>query len=201
MTFSRKHRAAAGFGVSIVATLAAFGASADPALNIPRGMVLPPLSVAKAQYFRAHPAEWKEFLAGLAQVPAATPRATTTAGGTWTAVTKAPFNGLCNPLLLTDATVIVASCDTKVWYKLTPDNTGSYANGTWAQIASLPVIGGTQYRPQYHALRGASGWARHHRGRRVQRGRHRRVDQSRRDLRPPRRSMDRCHRTDGAAGT
>ena len=151
MTFSRKHRAAAGFGVSIVATLAAFGASADPALNIPRGMVLPPLSVAKAQYFRAHPAEWKEFLAGLAQLPAATPRATTTAGGTWTAVTKAPFNGLCNPLLLTDATVIVASCDTKVWYKLTPDNTGSYANGTWAQIASLPVIGGTQYQPQYHA--------------------------------------------------
>jgi hypothetical protein len=151
MTLFRKHRAAAGFGVSIVATLAAIGARAEPAIQIPRGVVLPPLSVASAHYFRAHPAEWTQFLAGLAQVPAPTARATATAGGTWTAVTKAPFNGLCNPLLLTDATVIVASCDTKIWYKLTPDNTGSYATGTWSQIASLPVIGGTQYQPQYHA--------------------------------------------------
>jgi len=23
------------------------------------------------------------------------------------------------------------------WYKLTPDNTGSYVNGTWTQVASL----------------------------------------------------------------
>jgi len=153
MTLSRKHRAAAGFGVSILATLAAFGASsAEPALQIPRGVVLPPLSVARAQYFRAHPAQWTKFLAELVQAPAPTARFTaTTAGGTWSAVTPAPFSGLCNPLLLTDATVMVHSCDSKNWYKLTPDNTGSYANGTWSQIASLPVIGGTQYAPQYHA--------------------------------------------------
>jgi len=25
-----------------------------------------------------------------------------------------------------------------VWYTLTPDNTGSYINGTWTQVASLP---------------------------------------------------------------
>jgi hypothetical protein len=152
MTHSRKHRAAAGFGVSIVATLAAFGAySAEPTLQIPPGVVPPPLSVPRAQYFRAHPAEWAQFVATLAQAPAPTARSTTTVGGTWTAVTTAPVNGLCNPLLLTDATVIVASCDTKSWYKLTPDDTGSYASGTWSQIASLPVIGGTQYQPQYHA--------------------------------------------------
>ena len=29
------------------------------------------------------------------------------------------------------------------WYKLTPDNTGSYVNGTWTKMASLP----TGYRP------------------------------------------------------
>jgi hypothetical protein len=152
MKISRKHSVAAGLGVSIVATFAAFGAGgAETANQIPRGVVLPPLSAPRAQYFRAHPAEWAKFLAGLAQTPAATARATTTAGGTWSAVTKAPFNGLCSPLLLTDGTVMVASCDTAIWYKLTPDNTGSYANGTWTQLASLPVIGGTQYAPQYHA--------------------------------------------------
>jgi hypothetical protein len=35
------------------------------------------------------------------------------------------------------------------WYKLTPDNTGSYINGTIKAIASLPVINGVQYAPFY----------------------------------------------------
>jgi hypothetical protein len=34
---------------------------------------------------------------------------------------------------------------------LTPDITGSYVNGTWSQIASMPVINGTQYAPLYYA--------------------------------------------------
>jgi len=43
----------------------------------------------------------------------------------------------CNPLLLTDGTVIVSDCGWfGNWYKLTPDITGSYANGTWTQIAT-----------------------------------------------------------------
>jgi len=47
----------------------------------------------------------------------------------------------CNPLLLTDGTVIVSDCGWfGNWYKLTPDITGSYANGTWTQIATMPVI-------------------------------------------------------------
>ena len=29
--------------------------------------------------------------------------------------------------------------------------TGNYANGTWSQLASLPVINGTQYAPLYFA--------------------------------------------------
>src|SRR5580698_2632782 len=153
MTNSRKHRAAAGFGVSIAAMLAAAGAShAESANPVTRGVVLPPLSVPRAQYFADHPAEWANFLAGLAQQPAATtPLVRTTTGGTWQAVTKAPKAGLCNPELLTDGTVIVADCDTPSWYKLTPNASGNYADGTWTQIASLPVIGGTQYAPQYHA--------------------------------------------------
>ena len=41
-------------------------------------------------------------------------------------------------LQLTDGTVMAQSGDQSDWYKLTPDNTGSYANGTWTKEASLP---------------------------------------------------------------
>jgi hypothetical protein len=33
------------------------------------------------------------------------------------------------------------------WWKLTPDEFGSYVNGTWTQLASLP----DGYSPLYHA--------------------------------------------------
>ena len=38
---------------------------------------------------------------------------------------------------LTDGTVMCQSDSSNEWYKLTPDNTGSYVNGTWTQLASL----------------------------------------------------------------
>ncbi|MBV8146434.1 MAG: fibronectin type III domain-containing protein [Gammaproteobacteria bacterium] len=82
---------------------------------------------------------------------ATTPRALPPAGGTWQAVATAPVVGLCNPLLLTDGTVMIHECNTPAWYKLTPSNSGSYVSGTWSQLASLPVISGSQYAPQYHA--------------------------------------------------
>ncbi len=52
--------------------------------------------------------------------------------------------GASFPLLLTDGSVIVqnnsaAGADGKV-YRLTPDKTGSYINGTWTRIASIPYI-------------------------------------------------------------
>ncbi len=83
---------------------------------------------------------------------ATSPRVVPPTGGTWQEVTALP-HGVepCNPLLLTDGTVMVHNCNTPQWYKLTPDNTGNYADGTWSSLASLPVIGGTQYAPQYHA--------------------------------------------------
>jgi hypothetical protein len=61
---------------------------------------------------------------------ALTPASPPAFGGTWQTATAAPANGLCNPLLLTDGTVIVHVCDSSFWYKLTPDNTGGYVNGT-----------------------------------------------------------------------
>jgi Kelch motif len=38
---------------------------------------------------------------------------------------------------LTDGTVIAQGFADSDWWKLTPDNTGSYVNGTWTQLASL----------------------------------------------------------------
>ena len=40
--------------------------------------------------------------------------------------------------LLTDGTVFAQGNAGGDWWKLTPDKTGSYVNGTWAQAASLP---------------------------------------------------------------
>lgn len=46
---------------------------------------------------------------------------------------------LSNPLLLTDGTVILHQYCGRQWYKLTPDQYGSYVNGTWKRIAPLPA--------------------------------------------------------------
>ena len=54
--------------------------------------------------------------------------------------------GASYPLLLTDGSVIVQNnsgyfADGKI-FKLTPDVNGSYVNGTWSQLASMPYIPG-----------------------------------------------------------
>ena len=56
-----------------------------------------------------------------------------------------PNLGLGNPLLLTDGTVIAHEACGPTWWRLTPDFYGSYINGTWKQIASLP----SGYAPLY----------------------------------------------------
>ena len=80
---------------------------------------------------------------------ATSPRALPAAGGTWKAPCCTPFNP-SNPRLLTDGTVI-ANAGSGQWYRLAPDIKGSYANGKWTAIASLPVVNGTQYAPLYFA--------------------------------------------------
>ena len=54
-------------------------------------------------------------------------------------------------LLASDGTVLVHSeppaGGTRVWYKLTPDSAGSYVDGTWSKIASMP----SGYDPLYFA--------------------------------------------------
>ena len=50
-------------------------------------------------------------------------------------------------LLLTDGTVIAQDVGGSSWFQLIPDNSGSYVNGTWLQLASLPP----GYSPLYFA--------------------------------------------------
>ncbi len=69
----------------------------------------------------------------------------------WTALTHAPPFDPGTMLLASDGTVLVHSeppaGGTADWYKLTPNSKGSYVNGTWTKLPSMP--GG--YDPLYFA--------------------------------------------------
>jgi hypothetical protein len=73
-------------------------------------------------------------------------------GSPWQALTNAvPINPGAM-LQLTDGTVMVQDQGSRNngsgnWWKLTPDITGSYLNGTWSQLASMP----SNYAPLYYA--------------------------------------------------
>jgi hypothetical protein len=71
---------------------------------------------------------------------------------TWTALTNTPPAPLGTALLLTDGTVMAQGMETSGyatgnWYRLTPSSTGSYVNGTWTTLASMP----SGYSPLYYA--------------------------------------------------
>src|SRR5712691_6886089 len=55
---------------------------------------------------------------------------------TWARLTNQPPFQTDTALLLTDGTVMVHQYSSQNWWRLTPDNTGSYLNGTWSQLAS-----------------------------------------------------------------
>ena len=56
--------------------------------------------------------------------------------GTWTTITNAPPDEVATTLLLTDGSVLAQGYGTNAWYRLAPDATGSYVNGTWTTLAS-----------------------------------------------------------------
>ncbi|HEX8814339.1 MAG TPA: hypothetical protein VF753_02465 [Terriglobales bacterium] len=57
---------------------------------------------------------------------------------TETPLKNQPPDGAGIGFLLTDGTVIFQGNNLSDWWKLTPNKSGSYVNGTWSQIASLP---------------------------------------------------------------
>jgi hypothetical protein len=82
----------------------------------------------------------------LGLLPAAAP------AQTWTPLANTPTFYPSSMLLLTDGTIMVqdqgkAGAGSSNWWRLTPDNTGSYLNGTWSQLASMQA----GYSPLYYA--------------------------------------------------
>jgi hypothetical protein len=65
--------------------------------------------------------------------------------GSWNPLVNQPQFSASTMLLLTDGTVMCQDGGTANWWKLTPDSSGSYAQGTWSQLASGPVA------PLYYA--------------------------------------------------
>ena len=71
------------------------------------------------------------------------------ASGTWAPLVNR-FPGVSFPdtaELLTDGTIIMHDGCTRDWYRLSPDNTGHYLDGTWSKAASMPY----GYKPLYFA--------------------------------------------------
>lgn len=141
---------AAAFGVLLAGTAHAQSA----AISLPANVIPPPLSTETIKYFRSHPAAWSAFVAKLPRkIAHSAPnrhRFWPGSAGTWSMATGAP-SGLCSPHLLHDGTVMAQTCSGSTWYRLTPNSSGSYSNGTWSAAASLPVISATQYAPLYYA--------------------------------------------------
>lgn len=63
--------------------------------------------------------------------------------GTWTPLANQPTFSASTMLLLTDGTILCADEGAAVgsphWWKLTPDASGNYLQGTWTQIADAPT--------------------------------------------------------------
>jgi hypothetical protein len=91
--------------------------------------------------------------------------------GTWTPLTNLAPAGTGTMVLMTDGTVLVQRGGTSsTWYRLTPDSTGSYLNGTWSQAASMGtarLYGGSVVLPngkflfvggEYSGPSGANNW-------------------------------------------
>jgi len=78
--------------------------------------------------------------------------------GSWKGLTNQPTFNADTMLLLTDGTVMCHETSSKNWHKLTPDANGSYVNGTWSDLTSLPdnsgipsANGGPTQAPLYFA--------------------------------------------------
>ncbi len=74
------------------------------------------------------------------------------AAGTWTKLKNTPSFSANTMLLLHDGTVLTQDVGTDglgsgSWWLLTPDKTGSYINGTWSKVATMP----SGYAPLYYA--------------------------------------------------
>jgi hypothetical protein len=125
------------FGIGLIATLG-----------------LPALAQAQAQKFKLTPLP--PTLAHHASPAAAALARPSATGSPWQPLTNQMnfFDGAANPLLLTDGSVLVQDAGFDDWWRLVPDEHGSYVNGTWVPAGNLPPsqqFPGQPYRPLYHS--------------------------------------------------
>lgn len=115
--------------------------------QMPRAAPPPPLSYSIQQQLQDNPGALSQLpLPSAPMVPGSAPAASAAVISPWQPLTNSPGNILpSNPLLLTDGTVIVHDASQRDWWQLTPDITGSYVNGTWSQLGSLPAGYGPLY--------------------------------------------------------
>src|SRR5262249_23325149 len=57
--------------------------------------------------------------------------------GTWQTLTHSPPTTISTSLLMTDGSVLAQETGGTKWYRLAPDASGSYLDGTWSQAASM----------------------------------------------------------------
>jgi hypothetical protein len=84
---------------------------------------------------------------GRAKPAASAPNLASTGASPWTLLKNPPPFGTPGTMLLeSDGTVLVhdepdnnSTGGTNAWYKLTPNSKGSYVDGTWSRIASMPA--------------------------------------------------------------
>src|SRR5690348_12466730 len=76
------------------------------------------------------------FIAPLAMLAAAI--SVPAGAGTLQALKNPAPDGVNMTMLMTDGTVLAQGFGASDWWKLTPDNNGSYINGTWKRVASMP---------------------------------------------------------------
>ena len=112
-----------------------------------------PVFAAAQSFPRLRPLPPRKTATAVAPLASMKPESSSTYGGSWQLLTNQPpvlhyaACGPRSPLLLTDGTVLIADDGCEDYWKLTPDQFGSYVNGTWSQVASMPA----EYNPLYHA--------------------------------------------------
>jgi hypothetical protein len=138
-------------GLTIIATIVALTSAPAQTQAAETEYRYPHLSAPRWEYYQQHPDEFQQLLKSMPPVSHELVPGTMLApeqapvGGSWTSLIHPAGVNLMNPLLLTDGTVIAHVSCTPDWYKFTPDNVGSYINGTWAQIASTA----SNYGPRF----------------------------------------------------
>jgi hypothetical protein len=126
------------------------GAFAQKAPAVSPTQIMPPVSRPGAGFYATHPAEWQRLLGRMPgrNVTPVTPAKTRPVPSPWHGLNNLyPGSFASAPNLLTDGSVMVHDYCGPNWYRLTPDNTGSYVNGTWS--AAIPLPSG--YGPLYFA--------------------------------------------------